>query len=179
MARWGDAKGVLGRDVVVRAGRSISLDRRRLLLSLICSTDVRRGFTATNVLNTSGGGTVLVYCCWSCGCGFREGEAMCRAFSLPAMAASSRFRFFKTWDDEVVVTDTIRVERRYLRLLLWMDGDYRARSGGGVTEWRGEGGEGRVERKADCHTLDGWLVGGQAEQIFQESTRKCRNPGIF
>jgi hypothetical protein len=50
VARWGDAKGVLGRDVVVRAGTSISLDRRRLLLSLICSTDVRRGFTATNCI---------------------------------------------------------------------------------------------------------------------------------
>ena len=53
-----------------------------------------------------------MYCCWSCGCSFREGEAMRRAFSLPAMAASSRFRFFKALDDEVVVTDTIRVGRR-------------------------------------------------------------------
>lgn len=51
VAKCGDAKGVLGRDVVVKAGRCPSPARRRLLLSLICSTDVRRGFTSIHVLN--------------------------------------------------------------------------------------------------------------------------------
>ena len=59
VAKCGDANGVLGRDVVVKAGRCVSLDRRRLLLSLICSTDVRRDFTSKRVFSIVGKREVL------------------------------------------------------------------------------------------------------------------------